>query len=187
MMTIRNGDNAEPSERFKDLYQRFYWRMVRFYVRAFRVSQEDAEELTQEAFLRFYEALDEYRGDAEWGFLETIARNVAYNWIRSRMTAKRNAPTVSIDDRETFRKNEPEAKPHDYAEGEEVKRLYAAIASLPASQRICVEYQLQGYKYEEMAAVLRITVDAVKSRLRDARKTLRARLGSADALPEDDE
>jgi DNA-directed RNA polymerase specialized sigma24 family protein len=47
-----------------------------------------------------------------------------------------------------------------------------------------VHLQLQDYTYDEIAAALRVTVDAVKSRLRDAKKSLRARLGDAEAFPE---
>jgi len=189
-MSTGNDSVAGLEERFQALYRKYYMRVVRFYVRAFRVSQEDAEELTQDAFVRFYEALDEYRGEAEWAFLETIARNVAYNRIRSRNTAKRNAPTVNIDDRDRY--HEPQAAPEpDYADRQEEvlrrKRLHEAITALTPGQQRCLELWLAEKTYEEIAAALRITVDAVKSRLRDAKKYLRARLGDAGALPEDDQ
>jgi RNA polymerase sigma-70 factor (ECF subfamily) len=188
-MTMHD-DGGGRDERFKSLYQRYYRRVIRFYVAAFRLAEEDAEELAQDAFVRFYEALDEYRGEAEWAFLETIARNVAYNRIRARQTAKRNAPTVNIDDTSHF--SEPEAVPGpDYVERETAalrrKQLYEAIASLTPGQQRCLELWLGEQTYDEIAAALRITVDAVKSRLRDAKKILRARLGDANALPEDDQ
>lgn len=186
-MTMPNS-GATRDERFKSFYQRYYLRILRFLVRGFHLTQEDAEELTQEVFLRFYEALDEYRGDAEWAFLETIARNTAYNHIRSRSTAKRNAPTVDIDDPEHF--NEPAAPPEpDYADRQHAallrKRLYEAIDALTPGQRNVVHLQLQDYTYDEIAAALRVTIDAVKSRLRDAKKILRARLGDVETFPEE--
>ena len=46
---------------------------------------------------------------------------------------------------------------------------------------------LDEFTYDEIAKFLRITVDAVKSRLRDARKMLRAKLGDPNALPEVEE
>jgi DNA-directed RNA polymerase specialized sigma24 family protein len=46
---------------------------------------------------------------------------------------------------------------------------------------------LNEFTYDEIAKFLRISVDAVKSRLRDAKKFLRARLGDGNALPEDEE
>jgi RNA polymerase sigma factor (sigma-70 family) len=177
-------------ERFKPLYQKYYRRIVRFYVTTFRVSEEDAEDLTQDAFVRFLDAMDEYRGDAEWAYLEMIARNVAYNRIRSQRTAKRGAETVDIDDRSSI--PEPAAPAEaDYAEREDAalqsERLRGAIAALPAGSRQCMQLWLTEQKYDEIARFMGITVDAVKSRLRDAKKMLRARLGDAGALPEDEQ
>jgi RNA polymerase sigma-70 factor, ECF subfamily len=187
---MRNGNGGDRNERFRALYQKYYRRIVRFYVRAFRFAEEDGEELAQEAFLRFYEAMDEYRGDAEWAFFESIARNVAYNRIRSGKTQKRNGRTVDIDDPELVA-NEPAAPEEpDYAERQEAasrrKRLYDAISALPAGQRECVQLWLDDFKYDEIAKVLCMTMDAVKSRLRDAKRQLRARLGDEGALPEDE-
>ena len=63
--------------------------------------------------------------------------------------------------------------------------LYEAAAELPEGQKQCLGLWLGGFKYDEVAAVLGLTVDAVKSRLRDAKKQLRVRLG-ADTLPEEE-
>ncbi|HUP59653.1 MAG TPA: RNA polymerase sigma factor [Thermoanaerobaculia bacterium] len=180
----------DDDDRFKTLYQKYYWRMVRYYVRVFRCTQEDAEELTQEAFLRFYEAMDEYRGDAEWAFFETIARNVAYNRIRSMNTQKRNAKTIGIDDPDFTGREPAAAEEPDYAEREQSalrrKQVYDAIDELPRGQRECMLLWLDDFRYDEIASALRISMDAVKSRLRDAKKFLRARLGDDGTLPEDE-
>jgi len=188
---MKNGNGGDRNERFKTLYQKYYRRVVRFYVRAFRFAEEDAEELAQEAFLRFYEAMDEYRGDAEWAFFESVARNVAYNKIRWRKTQKRNARTVDIDDPEVSRNEPPAPEPPDYAERQhealQRKRLYGAISELPPGQRECVQLWLDDFKYGEIATALHTSMDAVKSRLRDAKRQLRARLGEDGTLPEDEE
>lgn len=177
-------------DRFQSLYRKYYRRMVRYFVRAFRVSEEDAEELTQDTFMRFLDAMDEYRGDAEWGFLETTAFRVGLNRVRSKKTLKRHAVMVDLDDPEIGR--EPVANPEpDYVErqekAEQRRRLYREIDELPPGQRQCVRLQLQGFKFHEIARALRISMDAVKSRLRDARRTLRAKLGDDNALPEDEQ
>jgi len=175
-------------ERFKFLYQKYYRRVVRFYLQAFRLSEEDAEELAQEAFLRFYEAMDEYRGDAEWAFFETIARNVAFNKIRSQKTKKRSAKLVDLDN-DHFSKlpapGEPDLADRQHDELQR-RRLRDAIAQLPQGQRETIQLWLDQFKYDEIAKVLQVSVDAVKSRLRDAKKTLRDRLGDGTALPEDE-
>jgi len=186
-MRIRNG-NSDHDERFRSLYQKYYWRVVRFFVRAFRFAEEDGEELAQEAFLRFYEAMDEYRGDAEWAFFETIARNVAYNRIRSTKTRKRSGLTVAIDDPQVAGNQPAAPQEPDYADRQHAatqrRQLYEAILELPSGQRECVQLWLDDFKYDEIATALRISMDAVKSRLRDAKKQLRSRLGDDGALLE---
>lgn len=188
-MTSRHDDGSRD-ERFRSYYQKYFRRIVRFYVRSFRFDEADSEDLAQEAFIRFYEAMDEYRGDAEWAFFEAIARNVAFNRIRSRKTLKRNARTVDLDDPDV-RRNEPGTAAPDYVEQQHEallkKQLRAAIAGLPAGQREAVMLWLEGFKYDEIARALRISMDAVKSRIRDAKRALRARLGDDGVLPEDEE
>lgn len=187
-MAIRDGGKGRDNELFRSLYQKYYRRMIRMYVYAFRLSEEDAEELAQDAFTRFYEAMEDYRGEAEWAFLETIARRVAFNRIRSRGTLMRGAETVDIDDPRAFTEPAAPAEP-DYAERQlddmRRRQLHAAIDQLSPGQRRCLQLSLEGFKYEEIARTLNITLDAVRSRLRDAKRELRTRLG--DTLPEDDE
>lgn len=182
---------TDRHERFGTMYDRYRRSVIRFFMNAFRVTEEDAKDLTQETFTRFFESLDEYRGDAQWAYLETIARNVGLNHVRAWSTAKRGAETVDIDDANNFSR-EPAAKEEpDYAEREHEalrrKQLHDAIASLPPGQRQCLQLYLEEFKYHEIAKTLRISLDAVRSRIRDARRVLRSRLGDAAALPEDDE
>ena len=186
-----NHHDVERNELFRRLYEKHYRRVIRFYVVVFRLSVQDAEELAQEAFLKFYDAMEEYRGEAEWAFLETTARNLGLNRIRSLTTMKRGAVRpIDLDD-PVVKRNEPAAPAEaDYAERQHqemrLKRMRDAIAQLPPGQRQCIQLQLEDRKYDEIAAILRITVDAVKARLRDARRTLRERLGAEGALPEDE-
>lgn len=182
-MTIRDDGNSRD-ERFKSYYQKYYRRVVRFYVRAFRFDEHDAEELAQESFMKFYEAMDEYRGDAEWAFIETIARNVGLNKIRSGLTLKRNVKTVPLDDPDIGNRVSTPAPQLDRITR---KQMYAAMAELPSGQRECLRPWLDGSSYDEIARALRISQDAVKSRIRDAKRSLRARLGDGVGLPEDDE
>ena len=86
-MTMRQT-GGEGNELFESLYKRYYARILRFFERVFRMSKADAEELTQDSFIRFFRTMGEYRAEAEWALLETIARNVGYNRVRSANTVK---------------------------------------------------------------------------------------------------
>jgi RNA polymerase sigma-70 factor (ECF subfamily) len=182
---ISDGD---ADGRFEALYRKHYPRVYRFY-RSYAVADAEAQDLAQETFRRIFESFGQYRGEAEWAFIETTARNVLFNFIRAGKTAKRStADTVAMDDPGFSYEPAAPAEP-DYAQRQEdaqrKAQMWAAIAELPDGQRQCMELWLGDAKYQAIAKTLGISVDAVKSRLRDAKKMLRARLGAG--LPEDDE
>jgi RNA polymerase sigma factor (sigma-70 family) len=183
-MMVRTGGGGRD-ERFEALYRKYYGRVLRFFKNF--GADDEAQDLAQETYKKIYKTFAQYRGEAEWSFIDTTARRVLLNWVRARKTAKRNAKVERIDDTD-FNSDPPAPDEPTLAERQEAElrraRLWAAIAELPEGQRQCIELWLGDAKYEGIARVLGITVDAVKSRLRDARKALRTRLG--ESLPEDD-
>jgi RNA polymerase sigma-70 factor (ECF subfamily) len=187
-MTTRQ-DAGGGNDLFDSLYKRYYARMLRFFRQVFRVSEADAQELTQDSFLRFYRAMDEYRGQAEWALLETIARNVGYNRVRAVNTVKRGSVRPeSLDDGKTVHDAIDRTQKHPMdtmIETERLRRLREAISELPKGQRQSLQLSLEDFSQDEIARALRISVVAVKSRIRDAKRTLRERLGDEGALPED--
>jgi RNA polymerase sigma-70 factor (ECF subfamily) len=169
---------------FEALYRKYYGRAYRFF-RKSGVSDDEAHDLAQSTFTRIYKTFAQYRAEAEWSYIETSARNQLFNWIRSRKTAKRYGELSDISDElKTAAPPDP-----DLAEMQQTlnrrARLWTAIAELPEGQRQSIELWLTEMKYEAIARTLGATVDAVKSRLRDAKRALRAKLG--ESLPEDEE
>lgn len=189
-MTNRHGGGGrDKDDVFRDLYQRYYRRIVAYFMRVFRVSEEDAMELAQDTFVKFYETFGAYRGEAEWKYLEAIARSIGLNRVRTVLTCKRGCgvPVASIDDPDVAHHEkadipDPVAKIHT---SREIERLKRAISELATGQRQCVQLRLEDLSYEEIARALDISVDSVKSRLRDAKKQLRDKLGAGVELPEE--
>jgi RNA polymerase sigma-70 factor, ECF subfamily len=183
-LATRHAIADSKDVRFTAAYSRYYTRVVRYYTRAFGLAEDDAIDLAQQAFLRFDEALDHYRGEAEWAFLETVVRNVAYNRVRALKSASRSAQVVSIEDARAKRQA-PTQPPVDHAsrEAEALRRkqLHDAIANLSEGQRHAIQLWLDGFHYTEIAQVLGVSVDAVKSRLRDAKRHLRPTLEGGDS------
>jgi RNA polymerase sigma-70 factor (ECF subfamily) len=179
-MTIGFG-GGDRDARFEAMYRKHFARVFRS-LRAFGVADGEAQDLAQETFKRIFESFDQYRGEAEWSFIEITARRVLYNWVRSGNTAKRKADLVEIDDPD-FQYEPVAAAEPDYADRQEEAmrkaRLREAVAELSPIQRECLRLWVQGFKYTEIATILKTSVDAVKSRLRDAKKFLRERLGSS--------
>jgi len=187
-LTTRHAITDPKDLRFTAAYSRHYARVVRYYSRALGVAHEDAIDLAQQAFLRFYEALDHYRGEAEWAFLETVVRNVAYNRVRALKSASRSAQVVNIEDARAKRQA-PTQPPVDHAsrEAEALRRkqLHDAIAKLPEGQRHAIQLWLDGFHYSDIAHVLGVSIDTVKSRLRDAKRHLRPTFEADDSRNDD--
>lgn len=179
-MTIRNGGQDEEFER---LYRKHYGRVYRFFHHTLHVADDEAHDLAQETFKRIYEAFGTYRREAEWSFIEKTARNVFRNWIRAAHTKKREMVLVDIDDPELLF-DPPAPEEPDYADrdeaGRRTRQILEAIRELPEGQQQCLRLFIVGQKYTEIAKTLGISVDAVKSRLRDAKKYLRGRLGGTE-------
>lgn len=187
-MTTRDP-GEDRDDLFRALYSRYYRRMLRYFRQVFRLSEADAQELTQDSFLRFYRAMDDYRGEAEWALLETIARNVGYNRVRSVTTVKRGSiRPESLDGPEERHDPADTGGRHPIdtmIETERLRRMREAIAELPRGQRQCLQLWLEDFSQEEISRALRISIMAVKSRIRDAKRALRERLGDEGALPEE--
>lgn len=169
-----NGRNGE----FEAMYRQYFGRVYRFF-HGYGVADSEAQDLAQETFMRIYERFDQYRGGG-WSYIEKVARNVLYNWVRAGKTAKRTGKMVALDDPELAIEIPARDEP-DYAEREHAdllsRRLAQAMSELAEGQREAFRLYVGGFKYKEIARVLQVTEDAVKSRLRDAKRHLRARLG----------
>lgn len=163
-----------------ELFGRHYDRIVRYLMAEFGFPLEDAQDLAQEAFLRVLRSNTAYREGAEWAFIKTTAHNVAVNWIRDRRAAKRSAVNVSFDDASEVR-DAAERADDALSRREEAaavrERLLRAIACLPEGTRLCYLLRRRGHSYEEIKDMLGITIDAVKSRLHDAKRRLREDVG----------
>ncbi|MBV9494121.1 MAG: RNA polymerase sigma factor [Acidobacteria bacterium] len=180
-MTIWKGGGRDDDDVFEKIYREYYGRVWRYF-RACKVSDDEAHDLAQDVFKRFYEHMPQFRGDraAIWAFLKTTAKNILFNWIRARKTHKRNAVTVDLDDPDMPFEITAPPEP-DYLEVQEQSlrrdRVRKAVLGLPSGQQQALRLWVQGMKYTEIAEALRISVDAVKSRLRDAKRLLREQLG----------
>jgi RNA polymerase sigma-70 factor (ECF subfamily) len=163
--------------------------LVRQYDRQiFRVAQhitqnrEDAEDITQDAFLKAYQKLDQFQGNSKFStWLVRIAVNESLMRLRKRKTSK----TVSMDEDVH---TEEGSIPRDFADwspnpeqlynqGELGEILRKTIQGLPPGFRTVFTLRdIENLSTEETAEALGLSVPAVKSRLLRARLQLRERL-----------
>ena len=145
-------------------------------------NQADAEEVVQEAFLKAYQHLRSFRGDAKFStWLLQIVVNESRLRLRHSRVAKEESLDEALESEEGFMPRNlgawtdtPEEK---YAE-EEVRHLVRqVIATLPAGYRVVlVMRDMEDLSTEEVAAALTLSVPNVKTRLSRARLMLRERL-----------
>jgi RNA polymerase sigma factor (sigma-70 family) len=176
MMNRKRGGPADD-ERFESIYRQYYARVWRNYRRK-GVSVEDAHDLSQDTFQRLLDHVGEIRNPDPWPFLKKMAHRVLLNWIRTGKTLKRSGKMVEIDDPDTHTELQtPEPNHADEQEASQRREsLYREIAGLSEAKQQVVLLKLEGKSYVQIAADLRISMDAVKSRHRDALRQLRSRM-----------
>lgn len=147
---------------------------------------EEARDLTQETFLRAYQAIGKFRGDAD---LKTWLYRIAINQARNRWRwwrRRRRDATVSLEapvgesERTvaTQLEDRSAADPEQQALAHERERqLRGALQNLRASYRETVILRdVEGFTYEEIAQTLQLNIGTVKSRLARGRLELRKKL-----------
>jgi RNA polymerase sigma-70 factor, ECF subfamily len=133
-------------------------------------NQHQAEDATQEIFIRIWRALPGYRGMASVStWVYSIARNTCLTAIKS-AGARR---TVSLEDPGTRaaaeRRSYPAASPH-------APDLPSLVAGLPDKQRqVVMLFYMEEKSYEEVSRLLDMPVGTVKTHLHRARKELALR------------
>jgi RNA polymerase sigma-70 factor (ECF subfamily) len=177
MLRVRDGDDAA----FAELEHRYAGRVYGYFCRQLK-DRADAEDLTQEVFLRLYRSRLRYQPRARFTtWIFHITQNVARNAIRSR----RRRPSVRLNPSAPYDGDLLELLLTDRAEepsgplerAETAQMVRAAVARLAGRQRTAVEmHQFDDRTYAEVAAELDMTPKAAKSLLYRARNQLRETL-----------
>lgn len=182
---VRQGDQRA----FGILVEKYQRKLMRLLSRMVR-DQHEVEDIAQEAFIKAYRALPQFRGDAAfYTWLYRIAVNTAKNYLSSR---NRSMPTVS--DQAMNDEDEPDERlvAQDIATPEtELLSKQVAIAvnqavdALPEELRQAITLrEIEGMSYEEIADSMACPIGTVRSRIFRAREAIAAKLrpilGTAD-------
>lgn len=141
------------------------------------VSQADAaEDVTQDTFLLAYRSLHQFRGGLFRAWLLRIATNRCYDELRRRQRRPADSfEELAFEPRPQWTTLSRNEDPQEQAERLELARaLQLALDQLQDDQRIVVILSdVQGYSYDEIAAVTNVSLGTVKSRLSRGRGRLR--------------
>jgi RNA polymerase sigma-70 factor (ECF subfamily) len=178
MMRVQDGDD----DAFGELVQLYRARVFGSFLKRLGDRQE-AEDLTQEVFLRLYRSRHRYQPRARFAtWLFHVSQNVARNAIRSR----RRRPVMRLEAlvtpadpgaAEAFLADRGESPTRPMERSELAGVVRKAVSSLAGRQRAAVElHQFHDCTYAEVAAELDMTPKAAKSLLYRARNELREAL-----------
>jgi RNA polymerase sigma-70 factor (ECF subfamily) len=148
----------------------------RVYRLAYRLAgnRADAEDLTQETFVRVFRSLAEYTPGTFEGWLHRITTNLFLDMVRRRQRIRFDALPEDAGDRLASKEHGPEQA---YDQRNLDPEIQAALDDLPADFRVAVVLcDLEQLSYEEIAATLGIKVGTVRSRIHRGRVLLRQAL-----------
>ena len=169
-------------------YQRAVYNVSLRYMR----TPELAEDVTQDAFLRAYRAIDTFRNDQGHGFrawLLRIASNRALDTLRSQQRRGSDSLDARMDkDDSSWEPEDVTETPLQFAErGALSAALEASLGQLADDQRLAIILaDVQGYSYEEVAEITGAAVGTVKSRIHRGRARLRLLLVAEQAREHSD-
>jgi RNA polymerase sigma factor (sigma-70 family) len=181
---IKAGVDVEENSR--KLYELHYRKVIGFF-RKKGCSSEESRDLTQEVFSRVFQKIDTFRRESRFErWLFEIAANAFRNELRWKGAEKRDAVELSIDvppdDEGAPGAREPVSEGRGALEAmierERKGALLSELQALPPQMRTCCLLRyVRGLKYQEIAKVMKISIETVKAHLHQARKRLIEKLG----------
>ncbi|HKZ74925.1 MAG TPA: RNA polymerase sigma factor RpoE [Steroidobacteraceae bacterium] len=174
---VQRGDKGA----FDALVLKYQHKVVKLVMRYVR-NPVDAEDVAQEAFIKAYRALPQFRGDsAFYTWLYRIAINTAKNALVSRdrspveFDLDLQNPDESYDMHARLKDS---ATPEALALADEIRAIVdSAIEALPEDLRTAIVLrELEGLSYEEIATAMECPVGTVRSRIFRAREAIDRRL-----------
>lgn len=172
---IADLQNPQTASRAFQTLMRAYGEQMYWQIRKLVASHDDANDLLQNAFIKAWNNIDHFRGDAR---LSTWLHKIAINESINFLNRERRRNNLSEGDEDSFLLERIEADP--YFDGDELhKELLKAIATLPEKQRIVFNMRyFDEMKYEDISDILGTSVGALKASYHHAMKKIEAAISS---------
>ena len=156
----------------KQYSESLYWQ-----IRKMVVSHDDADDLLQNTFLKAWQNIIYFRGDAR---LSTWLYRIAINETLTFLARQRQQNNVPLDGEDTFLIEQLESD--EWFDGDEAQRLLQeAVFRLPEKQRLIFNmHYFDEMKYEEISRILGTSVGALKASYHHAVKKIEEYLTSAN-------
>lgn len=140
-------------------------------------NRETADDITQEVFIKAYKALPKFQFKSQFG---TWLYQITANHIRDYLRKEGKVKQYSLEDIQELPspdKNHTQSIEKKQIDKKRREIVYTAISSLPEKHRIILVLRdIQGYSYDDIAMILKISPGTVDSRLFRARRSLRKKI-----------
>jgi RNA polymerase sigma-70 factor (ECF subfamily) len=182
---------------FQTTYDEFHDK-IRYYLERV-VGKPEAEDLTQEVFLKIHKGLHRFKGESKLStWIYRIATNAALDRLRSSSFRQRNRelsvsrgdgePDIELADQDTETARRVPVPSEEVVRGEMDECILEFVNRLPPDYRtVIVLSELKELKNQEIADILGISLDAVKIRLHRARVRLKKEFESGCTFHRDDD
>jgi RNA polymerase sigma-70 factor, ECF subfamily len=140
-------------------------------------NREAADDLSQEVFIKAYLALPKFRLQSEFGtWLYRIAVNQVKDYLRN-MGRRKEVSLEAVSEQKGTLAADEEGREREALEERRRRLVHQVLRTLPPKHQVILSLRdIQGYSYEEMAKILKISAGTVDSRLHRARILLRKKL-----------
>lgn len=163
--------NAKEVGAFRVLFEHFYNYLVLYAMKRVR-QREVAEDIVQEVFVAIWESSKVYNSFHGFrAFLYDVVQNKCLDYLKHKAVENRYL-TYQLANHD-----EESEKEYNLMREEIYRELYTAVRELPDRCREVFELHLKGKKNEEIAELLSLSVETVKTHKKNAVRFLRERLG----------
>ncbi len=159
---IKLLENENTQEQAFRAILKTYKEKIYYHVRKIVIDHDDADDVTQEAFIKIWRNLDKFRGDSKlYTWLYRITTNEALTFLQK----KRRDQSVSLDDNEILVSQLESPKSDSYLDGDEIQiKLQKALLVLTDKQRVVFNLKyFENLKYEEIAEITETSVGGLKA------------------------
>jgi RNA polymerase sigma-70 factor, ECF subfamily len=156
---LQSPENADAAFR---AILKAYKEKLYYHVRKIVIDHDDADDITQEAFIKIWRNLDKFRGDSKlYTWLYRIATNEALTFLQK----KKRDMSVSIDDNEMLVNHLTSPTSDTYLDGNEIEmKLQKALLTLTDKQRVVFNLKyFEELKYDEIAEITETSVGGLKA------------------------
>jgi len=168
-MAVKNtSEQLKKFEEYLALYKDDVYRVALYFTK----NKDDAEDLTQDAFIRAYTFFHRFRNDTNFkAWILKIMRNIYITQV------KKKRPTSEHNEEQLIAYESSKNTENQVLDAMRTREVQQAINKLPDEFReVIILCELEGHSYEEIANIIDIPVGTVRSRLHRGRMILKERL-----------